>query len=93
MTSSDGSERLRDRALSIFRYLIELAQLRAKVVRDIDEYEHVFWFDDVPNVAGCYSIRWGDPEGGGDDAWLEIRGQPEPKCPAAPGAATEPAGV
>ena len=43
----------RKRALSIFRYLRELARLKTSTVRDLNSYEHVFWLSTLRDKKGC----------------------------------------
>ncbi len=76
--------RLRDQAVRVFDYLADLARLRTKQIRDVRQYEHVYWFDTLPNDPSCFTVAWGQIEEHGDDIWLEIKKRPEPKCPPPP---------
>jgi len=88
---SDGERR---RALSIFRYLHDLALLKTAVVRDLGSYERVFWLDAVRKKPGCTAQcfrpdstdGWLGDELIEDDVWLKIRKWVEPVIPPAPGA-------
>lgn len=83
--STDMSKDLKqDRAIRLFRYLRELAQLRTKPVRDCNSYERVLWFKDIPQEAGCYTAAWGSDKAESDDIWIEIKRRREPKCPTVP---------
>ena len=72
----------RERALALYTFLKEFAQLRTKTIRDISRYEQdgqVIWTADVPRERGCACTAWhrDSPDGSSDDAseevWLEIR--------------------
>ncbi|MFQ5473720.1 MAG: AAA domain-containing protein [Dehalococcoidia bacterium] len=79
------SDRLRERSVSIFDYLADLSRLRTKTIRNIDQYQDVFWFDSLPSDNDCHTIAWGNEDDDqSDDTWLEIRKRPEPKCPPPP---------
>ena len=43
-------------------YLLRLATLRTKLVRDIAEYEKVLRFSTVPHERGCFTQSWGRDE-------------------------------
>src|SRR3990167_8953488 len=73
-----------DRAIRLFRYLKELAQLRTKVVRDCHNYERLLWFKDIPQEPGCYTAAWGSEKAESDDIWIEIKRRREAKCPTVP---------
>lgn len=87
-TKSDCPER--DRAVAIFRYLRDLAQLKLAVVRDLKSYEGVFWLETVRGKQGCTTRCFRpDPnvpplELDDDDAWLTVRKLPEPTRPDFP---------
>lgn len=70
--------------LSLLDYLRELANLRTRIVRNVEEYERVYWLADLPKVKGCYTRAWGLLEGGDEDLWVEVCRQPEPRLPAVP---------
>src|SRR5208282_5168102 len=74
---------IRDRAIRLFSYLLELTQIRIPQVRNVEKYESVRWFCGVPQEDGCYSIAVGssvdDP-----DLWLEVKKKREPGCPPIP---------
>ncbi len=81
---NDANDLLSDRAIRLFTYLKEVAQLRTKVVRDCSEYEDILWFNDIPMEKGCYSIAWGSKSEDFDNTWIEIRKFKEPQCPSIP---------
>lgn len=84
-----GDDELRGRAISVFRYLAELARLRSKNIRDIRSYQQVYWFSDLPREDACYTIAWGESEEHSEDVWLEVKKQKEPVCPQPPSACRE----
>ncbi len=38
----------KDKALRLINYLSELARLRSKIIRDINEYQKVLWVHEIP---------------------------------------------
>src|SRR5260221_1493922 len=73
------------KALRLARYLKEFVGLRSTTVRDVDQYETVLWFADMPQDSDCQSSAWNDTFESGA-AWLEVRKQQFPKLPEPPGA-------
>ena len=65
-------------------YLTRIAQLRSKVVRNVDEYQNVLWLNDVPSQKGCFTQAWGRHEDHDSDVWIEIRRPIEPEVPTVP---------
>jgi len=47
-----------DKAVQLFTYLRELCALRASHVRDVSQYDEVFWFGDIPREKQCQCIAW-----------------------------------
>lgn len=84
--SEEGS--LRDKAVRLFTYLQELAQLRTPKVCDLSSYESILWFHEVPHEPGCFSVAWGT-EREGAEVWLEVKKRKEPPCPAIPAICTD----
>ncbi len=69
--------------LRLARYLREFVLHRTTAVRDIDNYDTVLWFADIPQEANCRSGVWADDREP-DDAWLEVEKQafePAPELP------------
>src|SRR5439155_16218487 len=71
------------KALRLARYLKEFVGLRSTTVRDVDKYETVLWFGDMPQEAECQSPAWNDNCELGAP-WLEVRKQQFPKLPEPP---------
>lgn len=72
-----------DKALRLFQYLARLTELRSKVVMDVNSYEQVLWFNDIPQEPECDVIR-GISEGSERTFWLRVRRPLQPTFPAAP---------
>lgn len=89
---SSSTALLRDKAKQLFTYLKELSALRTSQVRDVNSYEKVFFWSNVPTEKGCHCIAWEvcDKDGYPDndhkaDVWLEIHKpklKPHPEPPA-----------
>lgn len=71
------------KALLLARYLREFVKLRTTTVQDVDKYEAVLWFADMPNESECQSPAWNDGLEAGA-SWLEVRKQQLPKLPEPP---------
>ncbi|MCA8941489.1 MAG: AAA family ATPase, partial [Planctomycetes bacterium] len=86
---------LRERCVSLFRFLRDVTTLRSTCQRSVDEYEAVLWLDDVPEEPECDSIANRPPVGDEDEldprdqVWLEID-KPALRPPPEPPAALEP---
>jgi very-short-patch-repair endonuclease len=68
------------KALRLARYLKEFVGLRSTTIRDVDKYESVLWFADMPQVTDCQSAAWNDTFEPGEP-WLVVRKQRFPKPP------------
>jgi hypothetical protein len=79
----DATVTSESKALRLARYLKEFVGLRSTTVRDVNKYESVLWFGDMPQEPDCQSPAWNDnceP----DSPWLEVRKQQFPKQPVSP---------
>lgn len=65
-------------------YLLRIATLRTKLIRDIKEYERVLWVSRVPHERGCFTQAWGRDEEHELDEWLEVQNRREPELPVVP---------
>jgi len=65
-------------------YLLRLATLRTKLIRDIPEYERVLWISNVPHERECFTQAWGRDEEHEQDEWLEVQNRREPELPTVP---------
>lgn len=82
-TDADGCVK-ESKALRLAQYLKEFAGLRSSIIRNVDQYETVLWFNDMPQEAECHSPAW-DSCYKLDDPWLEVRKQKLPKPPQCSG--------
>jgi hypothetical protein len=71
------------KALRLARYLKEFVGLRGTTVYDVNKYESLLWFGDMPQEPECQSPAWNDGFVAGDP-WLVVRKQQFPKPPTAP---------
>ena len=74
----------KSKAIRLVEYLTRIALLRTKLIRDLGDYSHVFWFDDIPKQKGCYTRAWGPNDDFDGDVWVEVQNQPEPELPRVP---------
>jgi hypothetical protein len=65
-------------------YLLRLATLRTKLIRDIANYEKVLWVANVPHERECFTRAWGRDEEYESDVWLEVKNRREPGLPTVP---------
>ncbi|HCU35808.1 MAG TPA: hypothetical protein DGT21_10240 [Armatimonadetes bacterium] len=89
VTMAQDSERTtedlnRDRAIRLFRFLTELAELRTNKVRDIEQYDRVIWLQDIPKEDGCYCIAWPEADVSSGEVWLEVSRPSLPDPPDTP---------
>ena len=81
---SDPNEGHNEKAIRLIDYLLRLASLRTKLIRDIDGYEHTLWISSVPHEKGCFSQAWGRSEEYDSDVWIEVQNHKEPELPGVP---------
>jgi len=74
----------REKAVRLIDYLLRLASLRTKLVRDITEYARILWLSDIPHQNGCFTQAWGRDEDYDADIWIEVQTRREPELPAIP---------
>jgi very-short-patch-repair endonuclease len=73
-----------DKATRLIEYLIRLADLQRKSIKDIANYEQILWFNDIPNLKGCFTQAWGADKEYDDSIWLEVQTRREPPLPKIP---------
>ena len=73
-----------EKTVRLVDYLLRLATLRSKLIRDIAEYEKILWVSSVPHERGCFTQAWGRDEEHEPDEWLEVENRREPELPAVP---------
>lgn len=81
---NSGNHRQSEKAVRLVDYLLQLAKLRTKLIRDIAEYERVLWVSSVPHEGGCFTQAWGRDEEHDPDEWLEVQNRREPELPVVP---------
>ena len=74
----------REKVIRLVDYLTRIAQLRSKVIRNVDEYQSVLWLNEIPIEKGCFTQARGPQEDVDSDVWVEIQGRPEPELPTVP---------
>lgn len=73
-----------EKAIRLIDYLLRLASLRTKLIRDIADYERTLWISSVPHEKGCFTQAWGHDEEYDSDVWIEVQNQKEPELPSVP---------
>ncbi|MCO5144395.1 MAG: AAA domain-containing protein [Oligoflexia bacterium] len=82
---SNKLDQAREKSIRLFTYLRELTQLRSKVTTDIEDYEQVIWFNQVPKENGCRCIAWDQASEENSEIWIEInkpKRKPPPNLPS-----------
>jgi hypothetical protein len=74
----------KQKAINLVDYLIRLASLRTKIVRDINDYENILWLSEIPQQKLCFTQAWGRDEEYDSDIWIEIQTRREPELPTIP---------
>lgn len=64
----------------IFEYLLAVKNLNEKIIRNVNDYEQVWWEKDIPQINGFYIGGSGTNE----DAWFEVHKQEIPTVPPVP---------
>ncbi len=80
---ADATAPSEPKALRLARYLKEFVGLRTTTVHDVNKYESVLWFGDMPHEPECLSPAWSH-DGDRGDCWLEVHKQQFPPRPAPP---------
>ncbi len=80
----DSSSIPKEKAVRLVEYLLRLASLRTKLIRDLSEYEKILWISDIPRQKGCFTMAWGTEEDYESDIWVEIQHYLEPELPSIP---------
>jgi very-short-patch-repair endonuclease len=82
--STSTTQSPNEKTVRLVDYLLRLATLRSKLIRDIAEYEKILWISSVPHEAGCFTQAWGRDEEHEPDEWIEVENRREPELPAVP---------
>lgn len=83
MSDSPGKTK-NEKVVRLADYLLRLASLRTKLIRDIADYEHTLWISSIPHEKGCFTQAWGREEEFDSDVWIEVQNQREPELPSVP---------
>ena len=69
----------KDKALRLIDYLVAIARLRSKIIRDVRDYERVLWMHEIPREPKyCFTQAWGANQEYDQDIWIEIKKYAEP---------------
>jgi hypothetical protein len=71
------------KVLRLARYLKEFVGLRSTTIYDVNKYESVLWFGNMPQEPECQSPAWCQDFAAGDP-WLVVHKQQFPKPPVPP---------
>jgi len=82
--SDSPNEKQNEKAVRLIDYLLRLASLRTKLIRDISDYERTLWISSVPHEKGCFTQAWGRNEEYDSEVWIEVQNQREPELPSVP---------
>ena len=74
----------KQKAIRLVEYLLRIASLRTKLVRDVKDYEKILWLSDIPEQKGCYTQAWGRDGAYDSDIWIEVQTRREPELPTIP---------
>ena len=70
---------IKNKAIKLLDYLIELERLQLKIVRDLKDYQNVLWLSEIPDDSECCFTRaWGKSEDFDEDVWIYIKKYNEP---------------
>jgi len=85
MSESQGPHPDLHKATRLVEYLLKLAQLRMRLIRDVKDYQpHVLWLSSIPREVGCFTRAWGSGGEHETDDWIEVQSRPEPQLPEVP---------
>lgn len=74
----------KSKVVRLVDYLMRIALLRTKIIRDVSEYQNVLWVKDIPMQKGCFTQGWGRNENFDPDVWIEVQTSREPELPSVP---------
>ena len=61
------------KTIGLFTYLKKIAELRTRVVHNVDDYEYILWFSDIPNEPECFTPAQGEIKPSQEEIWLGIK--------------------
>ncbi len=75
----------RDKGVRLIDFLGKLNQLRRKIYTDVNQYEDLIWFHEIPkDPRYCFTQAWGTNEDYDQDIWALVKKYDEPKVPKIP---------
>jgi very-short-patch-repair endonuclease len=75
----------KDRGVRLIDFLGKLNQLRRKIYTDVNQYEDLIWFHEIPkDPRYCFTQAWGTNEDYDQDIWALVKKYDEPKTPKIP---------
>ncbi len=75
----------KDRGTRLIDFLGKLNQLRRKIYTDVNQYENLVWFHEIPrDPRYCFTQAWGPNEDYDQDIWALVKKYDEPKIPKIP---------
>ena len=77
-----------EKAVRLIDFLLRIASIRSKVIREITDYEKILWISKIPHEHGCFTQGWGDDGEHEADEWIEIENRREPSLPEIPAVCT-----
>ena len=72
------------KVIRLVEYLTRLAQLRTRIIRNVDEFQDLLWIKDIPKQKECFTQAWGPNEDFDSDVWIEVENRKEPPLPSVP---------
>ncbi|MBW2000871.1 MAG: AAA family ATPase, partial [Deltaproteobacteria bacterium] len=75
--NTSASQSQHEKAVRLIDYLLQLASLRTKLVRDFTDYEGILWLSDIPQQKGCFTQAC-------SDIWIEVQARREPELSTIP---------
>lgn len=71
---------VQEQAINLFMFLKEIAKMRSKTICNLEKYDSVIWFENIPENDRCVSV-FDSPEGERKELWLEVE---QPRIPSPP---------
>ncbi len=59
-TDTNIAKEIKSKAQRLVEYLAEIARLRSKLIRHVEEYDRVLWLHEIPKEPEyCFTQVWG----------------------------------
>ncbi|MDR1475437.1 MAG: AAA family ATPase [Holosporales bacterium] len=75
---------LAEKSTKLVEYLLKIARASFTPVINVEKYEKVFWFSQMPSVSHCFSRDWFDRTEEKAKGLIQIKKVPEPQEPKEP---------